>query len=166
MFLGDTPRALDETELDEAAGRIDAWAARQLEDLDVVDAVERSEEPGERRWFIRVRGETKDVFTIWLDLRQRTLRYETYLLPAPEENVAAVYESVLRGNHELYGVAFTIGEEDALFLRGHLPAEAVTEAELDRVLGSLYALTERYFRPLLEQAFASRLNRTGGSTSA
>jgi hypothetical protein len=166
MFVGDTPRALDEAELDEVSTRIDAWAARQLADLDVVDAVERSAEPGERRWFIRVRGEAKDVFTIWLDLRQRTLRYETYLLPAPEEHVAEVYELALRRNHELYGVAFTIGEEDALFLRGHLPAEAVDDAELDRVLGSLYALTERFFRPLLGLAFESRLNRTGGGKSA
>lgn len=156
ILEGDTPRALDEAELAEVEALIDAWARRQLDELDVVQAVERGE-PGERRWFIRVTGEAKDVFTIWLHLRQRTLRYETYLLPAPEENAERVYERALRNNHELYGVAFTIGEEDALFLRGHLPAEAVTEAELDRVLGSLYALTERHFRPLLGLAFESRL---------
>jgi hypothetical protein len=156
MFVGDTPRALDDDELDEVAAAIDAWAQRQLDELDLVEAVERGE-PGTRRWFIRVRGEAKDVFTIWLELRQRTLRYETYLLPAPEEQVPEVYEMALRANHELYGVAFTIGEEDALFLRGHLPSEAVTVAELDRVLGALYALTERWFRPLLQRAFASRL---------
>jgi hypothetical protein len=158
IFDADTPRALDDRELDDVEARIDAWADRQLEELDVVDAVER-DESGERRWFIRVRGEAKDVFTIWLELRQRTLRYETYLLPAPEDNAEAVYERALRRNHELFGVAFTIGEEDALFLRGHLASEAVTDAELDRVLGSLYALTERHFRPLLELAFASRLRK-------
>ena len=158
LFDGNTPRALDPAELDEVERAVDAWAARQLAELDVVDAVERGE-PGERRWYIRVRGEAKDVFTIWMELRQRTLRYETYLLPAPEENAAAVYEHALRHNHELFGAAFTIGEEDAIFLRGHLPAEAVTDAELDRVLGSMYALTERHFRPLLELAFESRLKR-------
>lgn len=157
-FVGDTPRALDDAELDEVEARIDAWAERQLRELEVVEAVEHGE-PGERRWFIRVRGEAKDVFSIWLELRQRTLRYETYLLPAPEEQVAEVYELVLRQNHELYGVAFTIGEEDAVFLRGHLPSDAVTDAELDRVLGSLYSLTERWFRPLLQRSFASRLAR-------
>jgi hypothetical protein len=159
ILEGDTPRALDDAELDDVEALVDTWAARQLEELEVVQAVERGE-PGERRWFIRVTGEAKDVFTIWLHLRQRTLRYETYLLPAPEENAERVYESALRRNHELYGVAFTIGEEDALFLRGHLPSEAVTDAELDRVLGSLYSLTERFFRPLLELAFESRLKRS------
>ena len=156
ILEGDTPRALDDHELDQVEALVDAWATRQLDELDVVDAVERGE-PGERRWFIRVKGEAKDVFTIWLHLRQRTLRYETYLLPAPEENAVRVYEHALRRNHELYGVAFTIGEEDALFLRGHLPSETVTDAELDRVLGSLYSLTERFFRPLLGLAFESRL---------
>ena len=156
ILEGDTPRALDAGELDAVEALIDEWARRQLDELDVVQAVERGE-PGERRWFIRVTGEAKDVFTIWLHLRQRTLRYETYLLPAPEENAERVYERALRTNHELYGVAFTIGEEDAIFLRGHLAAEAVTDAELDRVLGSLYALTERYFRTLLNLAFESRL---------
>ena len=153
---GDTPRALSSAELDEVEGMVDAWARRQLDELEVVAAVERGE-PGERRWYVRVRGEAKDVFTIWLTLRQRTLEYETYVMPAPEENAGELYEWVLRRNNDLYGAAFAIGVEDALFLRGHIPAEAVTDAELDRILGSLYAWTERYFRPMLRIGFRSRM---------
>ena len=41
---------------------------------------------GERRWYVRLRGEQKDTFTVWFTLRQRTLHYETYVMPAPEEN--------------------------------------------------------------------------------
>src|SRR5690606_21624486 len=82
VILGDTPRALDDDELAAVADAIDAWARRQAEELDVVDAVERDTTEGQR-WFLRVRGEAKDVFTIWLELRQRTLRYETYVLPWP-----------------------------------------------------------------------------------
>ena len=33
-----------------------------------------------------LRGDEKDVFTIWFHLRQRTLHYETYVMPSPEEN--------------------------------------------------------------------------------
>jgi hypothetical protein len=152
---GDTPRALDDGELDEVEGRIDDWARRQLAELDVVAAVERGE-PGERRWYVRVHGEAKDVFTIWLTLRQRTLEYETYVLPAPPRNAAEIYEWVLRRNLDLYGAGFCIGPEDALYLRGHLPAEAVTDAELDRILGSLYAWTERFFPKLVSLAFPPR----------
>ena len=136
--------------------RIDAWLATQLAENPVIAAVERDVESGERRWFVRVRGEQKDVFTIWFHLRQRTLHYETYVMPAPEENHAAFYEHLLRRNLSLYGAAFAIGDEDAVFLVGQLGNEGVTEDELDRVLGSLYAWVEQFFRPALRIGFASR----------
>jgi hypothetical protein len=98
------------------------------------------------------------VFSIWLTLRQRTLLYETYFIPAPEENAEQLYEYVLRRNLELFGASFCIGEENAVFLRGHLPSESVTDAELDRVLGSMYAWVERFFRPMLAIGFASRFS--------
>jgi hypothetical protein len=152
-----TQRPSTDTELDEISGRIEAWLERQRTDNPVVAAVERDEESGERRWFVRVRGEAKDVFTIWLHLRQRTLHYETYLMPAPEENHGQLYEYLLRHNPKLYGAAFGIGDEDAIFLVGQLGNDAIDDDELDRVLGSLYMWVERYFPPALRLGFASRL---------
>jgi hypothetical protein len=154
--------AFDDAALDALEGRIDAWARGALADpaLPMIAAVDRGE-PGERRWYIRVLGEEKDVFTIWMTLRQRTLAYETYVMPAPEENHAAFYEHLLRRNRKLFGAAFCIGDEDAVFLAGHLPNGAVDEDELDRILGSLYEWTERFFRPALRIGFASRF---GGSS--
>jgi hypothetical protein len=136
--------------------RIDAWLATQLADNPVVVAVERDVESGERRWFVRVHGEQKDVFTIWFHLRQRSLHYETYVMPAPEENAGQLYEHLLRRNLKLYGAAFAIGEEDAVFLVGQLANEAVDDEELDRILGSLYQWVEQYFRPAMRIGFASR----------
>jgi hypothetical protein len=156
---GNVPRALDDVELAAVEASIDVWARRQLEELDIVAAVDRGER-GERRWFVRVLGEAKDVFSIWLTLRQRTLEFETYVMPAPEENAGELHEWVLRRNAELYGAAFCIGDEDALYLRGHVPADAVTDAELDRIVGSLYAWTERFFRPMLGIGFRSRVQRS------
>lgn len=143
-------------ELDALDARIDRWLATQLAENPVVAAVERDLESGERRWFVRVRGEQKDVFTIWFHLRQRTLHYETYVMPAPEENHAALYEHLLRRNNKLYGAAFAIGDEDAVFLVGQLDNRAVDEDELDRILGSLYAWVEQYFRPAMRIGFATR----------
>lgn len=125
----------------------------------MVAAVERLNEGGERRWFVRVSGEEKDVFTIWFALGQRTLRYETYVMPAPEENHEQFFEHLLRRNRRLYGAAFCIGEEDAVFLAGQIADESVNEDELDRILGSLYAWTEQFFRPALRIGFASRFGR-------
>jgi hypothetical protein len=154
--VGMAQRPSTDTELVELGRRIEAWLERQRTENPVVAAVERDEESGERRWFVRVRGEQKDVFTIWFHLRQRTLHYETYVMPAPEENHAAFYEHLLRRNLKLYGAAFAIGEEEAIFLVGQMANDAVDDEELDRILGSLYAWTEQFFRPALRIGFASR----------
>ena len=149
-----TPAATD-AELDEIEARIDAYLARELEDNPVMVAVDRAE-PSIRRWYVRLAGEEKDVTTVWLTIHQRTLQYETYVLPAPEENHAAVYEQLLRRNLRFNGAAFAIGDEDAIYLKGQIPVDTVTPDELDRIVGSLYAYVEQCFRPALRLAFASR----------
>ena len=151
-------QALSADELDALDARVDAWLRTQLADNPVVAALDRDLESGERRWFLRVTGEQKDVFTIWFHLRQRTLHYETYVMPAPEENHAAFYAHLLRRNLKMYGAAFAIGDEEAVFLVGQLDNAAVTDEELDRILGSLYAWVERFFRPALRIGFASRFS--------
>jgi hypothetical protein len=45
-----------------------------------------------------------------------------------------------------------------VYLRGELPLSALAEAELDRIVGSMYAHVEQCFRPLLSIGFASRFN--------
>lgn len=149
-------RSLPDVELDALAARIEAWLERQRTENPVVDAVERDTDGGERRWFVRVKGEQKDVFSIWFQLGQRTLHYETYVMPAPEENHAAFFEHLLRRNLKLYGAAFAIGDEDAVFLVGQLDNDCIDDDELDRVLGSLYLWVEQFFRPALRIGFASR----------
>jgi hypothetical protein len=135
---------------------IDTWLQRQLDENPTVEAVERDTETGERRWFVRVTGEEKSVFSIWFHLRQRTLHVETYFMPAPEEQAAELYEHLLRRNLRFHGLTFAIGAEDAVFLVGQVPVRWISEAELDRVLGSVYAYVEQCFRPAMRIGFASR----------
>ena len=146
------PQTLDRTE-----ARVDAWLGEQLRENPVVAAVERGE-PGERRWYVRVHGESKDVFTIWFTLRQRSLEYETYVMPAPEENAAELYEHLLRRNDRLVGAHFSLGAEDAVYLRGDVAVSSVSRDELDRILGTLYAQVEQCFTALLRIGFASRFS--------
>jgi hypothetical protein len=153
---GDELQPLTDDELDERSALIERWLWRQLGENPVVAAVE-NDPTGVRRWFVRVRGEEKDVFSIWFTLGQRTLHYETYVMPAPEENHAQFYEHLLRRNPKIYGAAFGIGAEDAIFLLGQFPAYLLTELELDRILGTLYAGTEQFFRPALRIGYASRI---------
>lgn len=138
--------------------RIDEWLSRLRENDATIVAIDRAEpDPAFRsRWYVRMKGEAKDFTTVWITLGQRTLRYETYVMPAPEENVADFYENLLRRNERLIGAHFSIGAEDAVFLRGDLPLSGLSESEVDRVVGSLYAYVEQCFRPLLAIGFASR----------
>ena len=110
----------------------------------------------EPRWYVRLNGDEKDHITIWFALGQRTLRYEVYVLPAPPENTALVYETALRRNDRLVGAHFSIGDEDAVYLRGELPLSALDESELDRIVGSLYTYVEQSFPVLVRLAFASK----------
>lgn len=133
---------------------IDAWLAGfQLTNPSIV-AIDRGE-GNEHRWYVRMRGEDKEFITVWLTLGQRTLRYEAYVMPAPEENTEALYENLLRRNSRLVGLHFAIGIEDAVFLRGDMALDCLSEAELDRVIGSLYATVEHCFQQLLRVGFAS-----------
>ena len=142
-------------ELDALEAAIDGWLGRALADNPMLVAVDRGE-PGERRWYVRLAGEDKDFTTIWFTLRQRALHFETYVMPAPEENEAEFYAHLLRRNLGFHGMAFAVGAEEAVFLVGALPLTSVSEAQLDRVIGSTWAYVERSFRPALRIGFASR----------
>lgn len=138
--------------------RIDEWLGSLRTSNSAIVAIDRAEpEPSFRaRWYVRMQGEAKEFTTVWITLGQRTLRYETYVMPAPEENLPEFFDNLLRRNERLVGAHFSIGAEDAVFLRGDLPLAALSESELDRIVGSLYAYVEQCFRPLLAIGFASR----------
>jgi hypothetical protein len=134
--------------------QITSWLMSMMERNDTIVAVDRGESD-EHRWYVRMHGEEKEFTTVWFTLGQRTLQFETYVMPAPEENAEQLYEHVLRRNESLVGVHFSIGIEDAIFLRGELPLRMVDEDELDRVVGTLYATVERIFPTIIRIGFAS-----------
>jgi hypothetical protein len=142
-------------DLDSLEGQITGWLLDMQGRNESIAAVDRGE-IGERRWYVRMRGEEKEFTTVWITLGQRTLKYETYVMPAPEENAEQLYEYLLRRNESLVGAHFSIGIEDAMFLRGEMPLRMVDEAELDRVIGTLYATVERIFPVIIRIGFASR----------
>ena len=141
-------------QLDELGALITSWAASIHAANEQVLAVDQL--PRDRRWFIRLGGEEKQYTTIWFHLRERTLHFETQFMPAPEENREELFEYLLRLNDKLFGVRFSIGEEDAIYLMGQLPWSAVDEDELDRIVGSAYAYTEQWFRPAMRIGYQSK----------
>jgi Putative bacterial sensory transduction regulator len=133
---------------------VERWLARQRRENPVLAAIDR--DPDIDRWYVRLRGEERDFVAVWLTVGDYTLRYETYFMPAPEEQAHTLYEFLLRRNHRLYGMRFSIGPEDAIYLSGQLPLGAVDDDELDRLIGSAYAYVERWFRPAMRIGFGAR----------
>jgi hypothetical protein len=145
----------DDAALARIERQIDEWLSHAKANNELILAVDRSTDQ-EIRWYVRMSGLEKEFTTVWLTLGQRTLRFETYVMPAPEENSQVLYESLLRRNEKLVGAHFSIGQEDAVFLRGEIPVAALNEQELDRAIGTLYSTVEQSFGALIRIGFASR----------
>ena len=141
-------------ELDALESQIDGWLAEQRTENPVIDVVERGE-PGERRWYVRLIGDERGPFTIWLTLQQRSLHHETYMMPAPIEREGELYEHLLRRNARLHAMGFAIGPEDAIYLIGQVPFEEITGERIDQLIGSVWTYIEQYFRPAMRIGYGS-----------
>lgn len=155
--MRDVPPSEPDLKALEAA--IDHWLMEQNASNPVVDTVE-PDVYTPRAWFVRLKGEQKESYTVRFHLRQRTVLFETYFMPAPEENQAELYAHLLRRNGSMFGASFVLGQEDAVYIQGRLDNDIVPidrlPDELDRILGSIYQWVEQYFRPALRIGFASR----------
>ncbi len=154
---------LSPAEREQVCARIDAWAARELATGGALVAVDRQVggDPitGAPRWYLRLRGEEKEFVTVWLTLRQRTLRHEAQFMPAPETNTEATWEYLLRRNADLAGVSFALGAEDAIYLVGRVPVSRVDDDELDRIVGASLAYTDECFPTAMSIGYEGRYRR-------
>ncbi|HEX7166828.1 MAG TPA: type III secretion system chaperone [Acidimicrobiales bacterium] len=144
-------------DLERLATTITSWAEGERAASDDVLAVDRLDDPTfGHRWFVRLRGDEKQVTTVWFHLRQRTLHFETQFMPRPEENREELFEMLLRLNARVQQMRFTIGWEEAIYLEGELPIARVDEGTLDQIIGAAYQYTEQWFRPCMRVGYRSK----------
>ena len=105
------------------------------------------------RWYVRFGCDGRDAATIYFDLHQRTLRYEVYFLPDPPAHHEELYRFMLQRNHTSYGAHFSIGPDGDCYLVGRVLLEHLDVDELDRIIGVLYELVERWFQVAVGIAF-------------
>ncbi len=151
-----------EEEMAAAVSCIDAWVARELASGGLLIAAERQEvtdRTASQRWYLRFKGEEKDFITVWLTLRQRTLHHEVQFMPAPEENVADTLAYLMRCNANLYGMWFSLGPEDAVYLVGKVPAALIDDDELDRIAGSSVMYVDDHFPTAMTLAHPTMYRR-------
>lgn len=100
---------------------------------------------GHFHWLIRLKGEEKDVITLWLSLRQRTVHVETEVTPAPEENRETLYRYLMVKNAELRELHLAIGPEDGIYLMAQIPILELTKERLDEVVGATLTYVEEIY---------------------
>ncbi len=110
-------------------------------------------------FLITLPGEKKLQTHCALVLGGHSLGINAFVIRKPDENIAAVHEWLLAKNASMYSVAFAINELGDIYLVGRLPLTAVTEQEIDRILGAVLQYSDSYFNPLLELGFSTAIRR-------
>ncbi|MGH3731930.1 MAG: YbjN domain-containing protein [Acidimicrobiales bacterium] len=137
------------------------WA-RQWHASSFVGEIEHQEVPDDRghfHWLIRLRGEERDVITLWLSLRQRTVFAETELMPTPQENVEKLYRYLLVKNHELRELHLAIGPEAGIYLVTQVPVGELTIERLDELVGATVTYVDEMFPTVMSMGLPSVYRR-------
>ena len=135
----------------------DLWHASafvgQIEHQDIPD------DKGQFHWLVRLRGEERDVITLWLSLRQRTVFAETELMPAPDENREELYRYLMVRNHELRELHLAIGPEDGIYLVAQVPVNELTIERMDELVGATVHYVDEIFPTAMTMGLPSVYRR-------
>lgn len=117
------------------------------------------EKKDQNTWLVTLPGEKKLQTHCALIVGDHSLSVNAFVIRKPEENAESVYRWCLSKNASLYGIAFAINELGDIYLVGRLPLTAVTDQEIDRLLGAVLQQSDSAFNPLLELGFADAIRR-------
>ena len=114
-------------------------------------------EPGV--FVVELPGERKLKTGVTLAVRSQALAVHAFVARHPDENQEAVYRWLLERNLKMYGVAFAVDHLGDIHLDGKIPLQAVTPAEIDRLLGAVLEYADSSFNTILELGFASSIRK-------
>jgi hypothetical protein len=114
---------------------------------------------GPGRFFVTLPGVKKLQTHCWFVVTPHAVLVEAFVCRRPDENHEGVYRWLLQRNARLYGVHYTIDTQGDIHLVGRMGRHAVTDDELDRVLGQVLEAGDGDFNMLLELGFASSIRR-------
>jgi hypothetical protein len=110
-------------------------------------------------FLITLPGEKKLQTHCALIVGDHSLSVNAFVIRKPDENVGAVHAWCMAKNAGMYGIAFATNELGDIFLVGRLPLSAVTDREIDRLIGAVLQYSDSSFNPLLELGFTSAIRR-------
>lgn len=82
-----------------------------------------------------------------------------FVVRHPDENHEVVYRWLLEHNLKTYAVAFSVDRHGDIHLTGKVAHEAITGAEVDRILGAVAQTADDSFNTLLELGFSSAIRK-------
>ncbi|MEU4696786.1 YbjN domain-containing protein [Nonomuraea dietziae] len=131
---------------------------------DVLEAALKSaevsfEEPRPGAFLVKLPGQHKLATMTWLIVGDQALHVEAFFCRQPDENHAEFYKWLLGKNGGMYGVHFAVDPAGDVYLVGRVPLAAISEEELDRLLGCVLTYADEWFDRALELGFASSIRR-------
>ncbi|MET9248212.1 YbjN domain-containing protein [Nonomuraea sp. NPDC003709] len=131
---------------------------------DVVEAALKAadvtyDEPRPGAFLVKLPGQHKLATMTWLIVGEQALHVEAFFCRQPDENHTEFYRWLLGKNGAMYGVHFSLDPVGDVYLVGRVPLAAVTEAEVDRLLGCVLTYSDDWFDRALELGFASSIRR-------
>ena len=144
--------------LDPADGDAHAPTVELIRDFLVTREIE-STLAGERTFVVQLPGEKRLKTACHLTVNRQSVRVEAFVCRKPDEDFEKVYRYLLRRNRRMYQVAYTLDNNGDIYLVGRMPIVAVTEEELDRVLGQVLEAADHDFNIILETGFHTSIRR-------
>jgi len=117
------------------------------------------DEPADGVFSFALPGEKKLQTPVRLDVGPHALGVHAFVCRRPDENHEQVYRWLLERNLRMYAVAFGVDPLGDIYLDARLPLSAVTDEELDRLLGSVLSYADESFNTILELGFASSIRK-------
>lgn len=117
------------------------------------------EPTGEHSFAVTLPGTHKLKTVCNLIVGEHALRIEAFVMRHPDEHREELWDWLLQRNARMYGVAFSVDKVGDVYLVGRSPLHAITEDELDRLLGAVLTYADESFDTMLEIGFGSAIRR-------
>jgi len=114
---------------------------------------------GDSAYVVTLPGTHKLKTACNLIVGEHALRVEAFVMRQPDERREQLWAWLLQRNARMYGVAFAIDKTGDVYLTGRVSRHAVTEDELDRLLGAVLSYADESFDTMLEIGFGTAIRR-------
>jgi hypothetical protein len=117
------------------------------------------ESPAAGSYLVTLPGQHKLKTMTWLIASVHSLQVEAFFCRQPDENHAEFYRFLLEHNSRMYGVHFALDPVGDVYIVGRLPLAAITQNEVDRLLGCVLSYADDTFDQALMIGFASAIKK-------